>query len=76
MNINEKKLSVGDNLRLRILQLKPKLPRNYTTFYAHYYPDANNSSEKWRVRQVVNGKSIDEKIIERLEKLIDLIKVK
>ena len=74
MQIDETKLSEGDNLKLRVLQLKSLLPKAYVPLFVHYYPQYNNDKAKWKIREVVNLRQIDRDIIGKLEKLVELLR--
>ena len=66
------KLKQNDNLKLRMLQAKTMLPREYTSLYLMYYPDGKKDLEK--IRRVWNLTQVDKLIVERFEKIAEILK--
>ncbi len=59
-----------DELKQRILKIKPDLPHNYSSFFIFFYPEYDNTPGKQKLRNVVNVLSHDKDITEKLERLV------
>lgn len=64
------KLEPNDQLKLRMLQVKPRLPKDYTELYKFYHPKADMT----RVKNVWLGRIADKDIVENFEKIADRLK--
>lgn len=64
----DKSLSNVDNLKLRILSIKP-LPNDHTDRFMEKFPEYNNKKGIDKYRNVTSAKSADQDITEKLEKL-------
>ncbi len=65
-----------DALKSRVLDIKPRLPKNYTTFFIHYFPKFDNKKGKIRVRRAVNLQIADEEVTKNLEVMVKKLEKK
>lgn len=75
MNNSHTNIKHKDEIKLRVLNAKAKLPRNYTTFFVHFFPEFDNDEGKKKLRSVLNMQQVDEQVTEKLERLIQLIAI-
>lgn len=60
-----------NEIRIRILKLKKRLPRGYVKILEKKYPNRYHSHyQKHRLRQVVALQLLNEKIVKDLEKIV------
>lgn len=51
-----------DAFKLKIIELKDKLPKNYHSLICEKYPEVDNQKYYDRIRNVVNLKQVDEEV--------------
>lgn len=60
----------GDQLKLRMLQIKSIFPKYYMPVYEAFYP----KEDKERAKRVWNGLLMDERIVKQFERIAENLK--
>jgi len=55
-----------DKFKLKIIELKDKLPKNYHSLVCEKHPELDNQKSYDRIRNVVNLKQVDEEVYQLL----------
>lgn len=64
----------NEDLKVRVLEAKKKLPKSgVTSLYFHYFEIPENSSKRTKLNNVLQLRSVDEKITQRLETLVEVL---
>jgi len=58
-----------DKFKLKIIELKDKLPKNYHSLICEKYPELDNQKYYDRIRNVVNLKQVDEEVYRLLKEI-------
>lgn len=80
MNEINKSVEIKDALRLRILKAKAAIfvaiapAKTYMPFVLQFFPEFASEKEQDKVRRAMNLQFLDEEMVEKLERLPDLIK--
>ena len=74
--IDSDKLGDSDNLRVRVLQAKTRLPKNmdYVPMYEHDCGRDLKEQEKSKLRRTWNLRDMDEKYVAWFERMADKLK--
>lgn len=69
-SINSSKLKIVDQLKLRMLKVKTKLPNaGYHALFEHYFPD--HPIDKITLSKIWTCKNVDESIVEKFEQIAE-----